>query len=642
MKTTFLWRIVIGCLCLNGIALAEKSVFNMSLEELMAQEVFTSRRGDEQFVTPAAVYSITQEDIRRSGMTSIPELLRMVPGMHVGQLNGNMYGINCRGVNRRYSREMLVMIDGRTVYNQLNNAVYWDRVDTLLSEIDRIEVIRGPGSSLWGANAAQGIVNIITRDPAESEGIYLEGLGGVGGHYENGLAGRIGFSGENYSGRIYWKDKRLMAGENVPYSEQSYPGKFEPGSTAYDGHDHRQGGFRFSWDLGNDRINLQGDFFESEKEMSRIIPMGPMVLVKEDIETGQGGNVLLRHEHTFSDDSSTSLQIYYDHTYLGYTGFEDRRDTYDVDFQHTLGLNWGSQQLIWGLGYRHLNDSSASSGMAVFALNPTDRRDNTYSAFVQDEVPLLDSLKLTFGTKYEHNNYTGSEWQPSAQLLYQPQENQVFWASASRAVIVPSRGQYDGYLMGLPSVVINEPGAKANLIYSYEAGHRFMFSKNVSLDHTLFWNKHKNRNDDSQKLDYVYGYESILRYYYNRGRTELNVTWHQAKSDGFYSDGVHLVPACSVGFRNLYNLRHNLDLDISFFYVDSIPGYESDYGFTIPSRGSLARFDIRMAYYPSESIELSASVSNLFESKHTETPVDPTKGNTEVERQVIFKVAYNY
>lgn len=446
---------------------AEKSVFDMSLEELMAQEVSTSRRAEEQFRLPAAIYIISREDIRRSGATSIADLLRLVPGMHVGQLSGNMFAINSRGTNRRYSRELLVMIDGRTVFNQLHNGVYWARVDTLLADIERIEVIRGPGGSLWGSNAAQGVVNIITRHPEETVGLYGEGTAGIGGSFKQSVAARAGFGNNGLAGRLYAKGKRLAASSYPDSGEQSSPGTFSAGAPAHDGHNLDQGGFRSSWQQGSHQLNLQGDLFESREDIGRI----SFGSVNNDVEIGRGGNLLLSHTYSFSDRSQTSFQAYYDYSYLGYSSFEDRRHTYDLDLQHSWQLT--NHQLIWGLGYRRLDDKSRALTNG-FSLNPASRHDNTYSAFIQDEFAVTDSLKVTLGSKYEHNDYTGSEWQPSGQLLYEFNAEQLCWFSASRAVIVPSRAQADGILdFGWLVIPINEPGAKANLIYSAEGATVF-------------------------------------------------------------------------------------------------------------------------------------------------------------------------
>ncbi len=610
----------------SGLA-AETSVFDMSLAELMALEVESSRRSEEQFSVPAAIYIITQEDIRRSGSTSITELLRMVPGMHVGQLNGNMFAINSRGTNRRYSRELLVMIDGRTVFNQLNNGVYWARVDAMLADIDHIEVIRGPGGSLWGSNAAQGIVNIITKRPPETVGGYAEGAAGGGGSFANSLAGRLGYGDEQFAARLYAKNKRIMASTNPDSEEQSTPGAFLPGSTGHDGHDFSQAGFRSSWQA-NDRdfFNLQGDFFDSKEEQSRIV----FGSVTEDTEKGRGGNILLRHDHQFSQHSTSSLQLYYDYTYLANSSFNDTRNTYDMDFQHSFSLP--AQRVIWGLGYRYLQDKSETPGTG-FALDPAHRNDDTYSAFIQDEFSVLDdALKLTIGTKYEHNKYTDDEWQPSGQILYQLEQEHVVWVSASRAVIVPSRSQSDGIVdLGFMVIPINEPGASSNVIYSLECGHRLKFSDNFMLDHSIFWDDHHNRNNDSEQLRYIYGYESVVRYYYGQGRTEVSYTWHRAASakEGAYEN--EQIPTNSFTVRNLYNIRHNLEFDLRLFYVDQTS-----------TTSSYSRLDLRLGYYPVEQVELSLALSNAFDPEHDEAISDPTKGNTDCLRQLIVKLSFDY
>lgn len=370
----------------------------LSLEELMNIEVTSIARKEQRVAdTAAAIYVITQEDIQRSGVTSIPEALRLAPGVEVSRVDSNKWAIGVRGFGSRLSRSLLVLMDGRSVYTPLFAGVYWEVQDTLLEDIDRIEVIRGSGGTLWGANAVNGVINIITKKAQDTQGLLLSG---GGGSEEKGFGSlRYGGKvGENFNYRIYGKGFRRDAAATRGLSD-------------FDDWQMGQGGFRTDWKPHEgDSLTIQGDAYDGRSgqrtQVSRL--SAPFSIpVQEDAEFS-GMNLLGRWSRTLSKSSSLALQMYYDRTDRREPTFQEQRNTFDFDFQHRLQPT-GRQELIWGLGYRYTRGDTKS--VPTITISPSNRADNLFSAFVQDEIVLVqDRLRLTVGSKFEHNDYSGFEF----------------------------------------------------------------------------------------------------------------------------------------------------------------------------------------------------------------------------------------
>lgn len=424
-----------------------KAAIEEELQWLQAEAIVfsVSRREQKVSETAAAVYVISQEDIRRSGVTSIPEVLRLVPGIQVAKVNSNMWAISTRGFNLRFANKLLVLIDGRTVYNPMFSGVYWNSKDTLLEDVERIEVIRGPGAAMWGANAVNGIINIITKDAENTQGSLV--TGGVGNEEK-------GFGAFRYGGKI--RDDVSYRGYVKYFNRDEYIGSL--GEDSNDNWEALQGGFRIDKDTANmNSFTLQGDIYNGDAgSLNDInIPFPPYSTRLNVSEDFSGGNILGRWEKTFSDTSDMALQLYFDReeeTFAFIKTFKNMTTTYDIDFQHRFKLN-DRQDITWGLGYRYLLTNYKNSNNVVF--DPTSRDLNLYSAFIHDEISLIqDRLKLILGSKFEHNSFTGVEMQPNGRLLWTPHERHSAWASVSRAVRTPSRADHDlssFYLFSLPA-----------------------------------------------------------------------------------------------------------------------------------------------------------------------------------------------
>lgn len=420
----------------------------MDIEDLFDIEITSLTKSSQRLSeTPAAIFVVTNEDLRRSGVRSIPEALRMVPGLQVARISGNRWAISSRGFNSIFSDKMLVMIDGRSVYTPLYAGVYWDVQDTLLEDIDRIEVIRGPGGTLWGANATNGVINIVTKSATETTGGLVTG---GGGKTETGFAGvRYGHSfGDVGAARAFFKfDQRSE-------SERSGPENVIPPSSIpedpFDGTKSYRAGFRSDWDLTDkDHLTVQADGYRgwSDTGIRSVLhtysPVAPLLPASTTTSNTKGGNVLARWTHTFSDSQDMTLQFYYDNTQRADAVWEEKLNTWDVDFNHHADFFLGTE-VTWGLGYRRFNDEMVD-GFEV-QWRPPSKNQNLFTGFVQFEGSFFDDrLSVYLGTKAENNDTTGWEFQPSIRGAFNPAENQTVWASVTRAVRTPSRSTDDMY-----------------------------------------------------------------------------------------------------------------------------------------------------------------------------------------------------
>jgi iron complex outermembrane recepter protein len=465
----------------------QKPVAAMSLEELVNVDVTSVSRGREPLLeAPAAVYVLTQEDIRRSGATTIVEALRLVPGVDVARINASQWSVGIRGFASRLSRAVLVLIDGRSVYTPLFAGVFWEAQDTMLEDIDRIEVIRGPGGALWGANAVNGVINIITKKAKESQGGLVSAAGGTEDRFLG--AARYGgtLGGGKTSYRLYGK-----------YSDRD--AEFHAHGSDFDAWHMEQGGFRADTSLStSDVVTVQGDGYSS-RIGQRATPSfftQPYIKTVDADANLSGGNVLARWGHTRADGSELLLQAYYDYTHHAETIFAEDRDNVDVDFQNRSLL--GNHSITYGLGFRW--NASDTSGVETVTFTPARRTDELYSAFVQDEISLLsDRLRLTLGAKVEHNVYTGFEVQPTGRLVWIPREGQAVWAAVSRAVRTPSRIEFDltrtigvGPTTPLFVRITGDGKFVSEELIAYEAGYRLKLGKRTLFDLTAFYNDYSN------------------------------------------------------------------------------------------------------------------------------------------------------
>ncbi len=616
---------------------APNDLTSLSLEELIEIEVTSvSKKAQKLSEAPAAVFVLTQDDIRRSGAKSIPEALRLVPGLQVARIDANKWAISSRGFNGRFANKLLVLMDGRSVYTPLFSGVFWDMQDTLLEDIERIEVIRGPGATMWGANAVNGVINIITRNSRDTKG-WLVSAGA--GNEERGFGSvRYGGSlGEDTHYRAYIK--YFTRDKSVDFT----------GNEVDDDWDVLRGGFRVDHSGWNsDHFTLQGDIYDGDSGITYTAPTltAPFSQTSSDNTAISGRNLLMRWTHSFSETSDMALQAYYDRTETNFTVIGEDRDTYDIDFQHHFALG-KRQDVIWGLGYRYTRDSIVDS--FYISLNPSKRVDELYSAFVQDEIRLLeDRLSLTAGSKFEVNGYTGFEVQPSARLMWTPDARQSFWAAVSRAVRTPSRADHDirinrQTLPGAPPTLVSIFGSgnfDSEKLVAYEAGYRVRPKEWLSFDIATFYNVYEDLRSLETGAFYIetspgpvhivvpafaankmhgstYGVELAadaqpldwlkLQAGYTFLQMELSLDAGSTDTESTNAEGQS--PHNQFYVRTSMDLGHNVELDADVRYVGELPNLNID---------GYATFDVKLAWKPKEGVELSLAGRNLSDSRHPE------------------------
>ena len=648
----------------DGAAKNPDDILGMDIEQLAKAPVTVSSGGpvmdlpvtsvtkEESTVgrSAAAIFVITNEMIRRSGATCIPEALRMAPGLEVAQCNSNTWAISCRGFNNAYSNKLLVLIDGRSVYNPDFAGVYWDMQDVLLEDVERIEVIRGPGGTLWGANAVNGVINVITKNAKDTQGLYL--MAGGGSQHRMLDAFRYGGAiGEDMKYRIFGK-----------YFDDG-PG-VNPSSPASDSWQQGHFGFRADWAPDRDKTNIltiQGDHFVGDTA-NGLIPNNFSAS-----ENQRGENLLVRWRHLLSEDSDWTLQTYYDQFTRGSSWQTETVKTFDVDFQYRFP--WGNRQKITcGANFRNV-ESLYVGGDQFTTWYPFPYFTTNYTGqFIQDEIAVIDDLlTFTLGCKLEQNPYTGLEYQPTARLLWAPDNKHSAWTAVSRAVRTPSRGEEQVSLTMPPLApnvyprIIGDSGLVSEDLMAYELGYREQATESWSWDVALYYNRYQHligaipgapfpeplpaptrliiptvmANGPSGE---TYGVELSSNYSVSeRWRLYVQYTclqMHIASSPATVGQG--LDPHNQVYLRSAWDLRDNLEFDLMARYVDSLTA------FAIPSYITM---DLRLAWRPREHLELAVVGQNLLQSDHREFPgssADSPVLSTEVPRGVYGTITWKY
>ena len=637
----------------------------LSLEELMQLEVTSvSRREEPLFEAAAAITVLTQDDVRRSGATSVPELLRLVPGLEVARVNASEWAISSRGFNSQFANKLLVLIDGRTVYTPLFAGVYWDVQDLLLDDIERIEVIRGPGATLWGANAVNGVINIITRRADDVPGWAAAATGGteevIGSLRYGGRAGEALHT--KFYAKAFDRDEFVDAA----------------GNDAADDWRQARAGFRLDWHPGAaDLWSVHGDLYAGDAGQTFTLSTAapPFFTMRDATTDVAGGNVLGEWTHAFSPRSRTVSQVYFDRTTRDSPLFGEDRNTFDLDFQHEIA--WGGrQQIVWGVGYRLTQDDIDNS--FGFRLDPPERTDQLFSGFVQDEITLAPKkLRATLGSKIEHNDYTGVEVQPSARLLWTPHPRHTAWGAVSRAVRTPSRVESDVRLVVASFqnpppdttlqivALVGNPELESEDLVAWELGYRVRATSRTFLDIASFYNVY-DRLVTSEPQDPVAAAEPppphVLRpiRFGNLGSArswgvEVSASW--TVTDRFrvlagYSwleldverdpasrdDNEEFVegndPEQQLQLRGLLDLPGAVELDAAAYLVDPVPSQN------VPA---YTRLDLRGEWRPSAHWRLVACGQNLLEPHHPEFGGVLTSGRaTEIPRSVYGKIAWRY
>jgi len=637
-----------------------KDILDLSFEEMLSINIYSASKKIEKVSEVAsAIYVITQEDIRRSGHTSVAEALRLAPGVNVAQINSHAWAISARGFQGPLANKLLVLIDGRSVYTPLYSGVYWDVQDTLLEDIERIEVIRGPGATVWGANAVNGVINIITKDAKDTQGGLV--TASVGTVEQTNDAIRYGGSiGEKVKYRLFAK-----------YHKRDELDLGTTGNAAHDSNNMGRGGVRFDITPSKtDKILVEGNIYKGmyEEKPSRVLLNPPFAARRTSDAHVSGGNVMARWNHTFSEASDLSLQMYYDRTQRDEQLLGQTIETIDLDFNHRIKVD--RHEIIYGTGYRFIKENIDNSFSIQF--RPDDGKFNLFSAFVQDDISVIpDTFSLTIGTKIEHNDFTGFEVQPSLKTLWLPAKNHTVWTSLSRAVRTSSPLETDlraNLVAG--SIGPNDPpilfslfpnrNIRSEAVIASEIGYRVQPHKRVSIDASVYYNLYDHLRSNEAGKAFVeatplplhvtvpivqrpfvdaetYGgelalsWEPLSRLKFSATYSYLQMLLHSDRrvkaADSEIAEGQS--PEHQFSVRAFVDLPHNLQFDTAVYFVDRLDAYDIS---------SYTRVDARLGWRPLEKLDVSIGAQNLFREKHEEFG----ENNAILERNVYLKVTFKF
>jgi iron complex outermembrane receptor protein len=653
--------LLLFCLCPAARSQApQNDLADLRLEDLMNIEVTSvSKKVQRVSQTGAAIFVITAEDIRRSGALNVPDVLRMVPGVDVAQLDANIWVITIRGFSDRFADKVLVLIDGRTAYTPTSSGVYWDQQDVPLEDVERIEVIRGPGGTIWGANAVNGVISITTKVAKATPGGLISATAGSQESTEGLL---------QYGRNIGKIGAYRVFGKYFGTGSQRLPDD-TPG---VDGWHLLHGGFRSDLSISSrETATIQGDFVRTRENellnvvLSNALPQQPTFVIRKDVSAG---SVLARWTHVSASNSEISAQGYYD----GYDrheegGYEGRR-MFDMEFQDHARTD-SAHDIVWGLGFRTTSDNLLPKYSKRF--DPSQRVDNLFTGFLQDEITLTDSLHLVVGSRLERNAYTGIEFEPGAQLVWSVAKGHAAWVSAARAIRQPARADtairidvatvpVDPNSFGVVEI-IGDPTRKAEELIGYQIGYRAELSQRLSLDFTSFWNRYHHLQTDEPAQSFftsvpppphfvfpeISSDHAHARTYGAEAFANWNVTQRWRISPGYAFLQMRVrpdessqntsvagvagdAPKHSFQMRSQVSLPHRVDWDVSLYYVGALP----DQGVT-----GYDRVDTRLGWRLGESFEFSVAGQNLLTPRHDEFG-DDAPLHTRPQRNVFVKIAW--
>jgi iron complex outermembrane receptor protein len=625
----------ICCIAAAPVAWSQASLADASLEDLLKVQVTSVSKKEQTLArTAASVYVIGADEIRRSGAQTMPDVLRLAPGVNVAQIDANAWAISIRGLNSRYSNKVLVLVDGRAVYNNTFGGVYWDQIDLPLETVERVEVVRGPGGTVWGANAVNGVINIITKSARQSSGVLVAQSAGSDGSTRS-LVQQGGAAGNQGAYRTFASWSRFHSMDVLP------------GVDAGDGWNRLQAGFRGDWQLGGaNGLTVEGNLFRNRGSQNRrdfFVDLPGATTFNEPVRS-MGGNFLGRWAHTSASGAQTALQVYLDGYHRLDLGTTESFLAVDFDLQHHFSA--GRHDVVASVGYRTLKTAIGTNG--PITTNPPRRTDGLYSSSIQDEMRLADKVWLTVGSKFEHNSYTGFEFEPSLRVAWAPSPRQTLWAATAQAIRQPARTEA-GVHVQIAAVPIGEttellitldgnPGVQSERLRDVETGYRGQWSRTVSLDASAFYGNYRGllipddpplafgRSGDInlvlQRLVYrnlaaaqTYGGEASLTWTpVPRWRlTGEYANLHQTATGPAIS-GVPL-PTENNAPRHAVQVRSSLNLARRIEWSQWFAGASRFAPAGIEGR---LRVDTRLAWRPREDLEIGVTGQNLYRPGYIE------------------------
>jgi iron complex outermembrane receptor protein len=635
----------------------------LSLEELMDVEVsLVSRREEPLFATAAAVTVITGEDIRRSGATSLPEVLRLIPGVQASRLDANKWAVSARGFADRVSQKLLVLVDGRSIYSPIFGGVFWESYDVVLEDVERVELIRGPGATLWGANAMNGILNVVTRNSSDTQGRLVALAGGT---QERGtLSVR---QGGRLSGNATW---RLFA---RAFDRDEQPDV--DGNAGHDGQRLARAGLRLDWSRGDDEVMLDGDWFAGEAgQVFRYPALEPPLLRTQPSTTDlDGGHLLMRWHRRPSQRHDWRLQVYHDRSLREDFSGETDRSTWDADFQQSWRWTAGHES-TWGAGYRRARLEFIGNPQKMTMAMPLATTD-LYSAFAQHRLD-VGPLNLSAGTKVERNDFTGVEWQPGLRALWRLSQRRALWAAATRAVRTPALADDQIEIIfrsfpaeltipGVPLAastmrthIVGDGTFESEVLNSLEAGYRQRLRDDLLVDLAAYRNRYTElrggihrpalpflvQEPQPHYVDRIvianamdgtmWGGEIALEWRLPRERGRVRAWYATSHLDLTVDPGAELDSAALEGGTPEHQASLWLSLDpASRWHLDGILRYASSitdrpeglpvptYDAYLPQRDidGFFELDLRLAWRLRPGLEIAAVGRNLLHARHAES-----------------------
>lgn len=642
-------------------AFASDNYLDLSLEQLLDITVVSASKKNEKVVdAPAAIYVITREDIIRSGATTVPDALRMAPGVDVARADANSWAISIRGFNSVLANKLLVLVDGRTLYNPVFGGALWEAHDLMLENIERIEVVRGPGGSLWGANAVNGVINITTRRARDTQGTLASVL--AGNEELGSVSLRRGASfGDQGFYRVYGKGFKRDA-------------SYKPlvGGDSYDEWDGWRSGFRADW---GDEFTLQGDAYRTSTQQLKpnFSLVAPYAAIKQQNIVYDGVNLLGRWLSQGSDGAQLSVQSYIDWARRDEPfNFIDDRTIYDAEMQYNFAP-LGAHEVIAGAGIRYLADNE--TGNRNVAFSPQQRSNQVYNTFLQDKITLVpETWFVTLGSKFEHNSFSGFEVQPNIRLQWHPSQNQTLWSAVSRAVRTPTPIEEDltstiATAAKVRAAFVPNDNFKSEQLTAYELGYRNQFTASVSADFTVFYNDYdhlsttavqpitvvnngvdpvhmlipvKFTNDmkgRSQGLEAALSWvaDENLKLTLNYSLLRMSLTAAKLAQTpaqvAAQETAEKLSPEHQLGIKAFWNISHSWTLDSTAVYVDKLPATKVD---------DYVRLDINLGGQLDKSLKINLVAQDLLDNHHREFASAADLNAGETERSIFAKLTWEF
>lgn len=646
-KKTFFTTCILSTLSFNAYSFDPSK----SLEELMNSRVYSaSKKMENYFNTASASYVLTNEDIRRSGATSIPEALRAVPGVNVAKIGSNKWAVSIRGFNAQLANKLLVMIDGRTVYTPLFAGVNWDVQDVMLEDVERIEVIRGPGGTVWGANAVNGVINVVTKKAKDTQGDIVALTTGNEEEFI-GSARRGGKIGKNGYFRAYAKYSQYDESEGINVD---------------DAWNMAKSGFRFDNTINHDNeITIQGDVYHSKQDRNSIVPTDTSPFTEESLHKDQmkGGNIKFNWNKN-EEKKNSKLQVYYDNVQRDIATLGQKRHTVDIEYQqdHEFGKN----DFVWGAGYRMIKDNLVSTNSIEF--EDEKMYSYTYNIFAQNRYNIIpDKLFIQAGSKVEYNNFTDSEVQPSIRLSWSPTKNQTLWSAVSHARRTPSRAE-DSILLRTSyndtfSSFVTRSGSEtldAEKLTAYEIGYRVAPTRNVLIDAALFYNQYEdligdNLNGLSSVVDNAgegesYGFEIFSEMFLTKnwelslGYSFLDVRLENHSSstnEALLRATEDTSPTNQFSVKNHFSLNRTVSMDSNLYYISHLENTDAQNGETTKIDGYV-KLDLNFTWRPNYNHEVSVVGHDLLDREHQEFYSPLFSRGSEIGRSFYIKYIHRF